>query len=49
MRASPHTQAGNIATGMQVLNAVPAVCEALPGFATNATLPLIRSGTGFTR
>jgi hypothetical protein len=43
-----HAQAGNIATGMQVLNAVPAVCEAPPGFATNATLPLIRSGTGFT-
>ena len=34
-------------TGMQVLNAVPAVCDAPPGFATNATLPLIRSGTGF--
>jgi hypothetical protein len=32
---------------MQVLNAVPAVCDAPPGFATNATLPLIRSGTGF--
>ncbi|HEX7426568.1 MAG TPA: dihydrodipicolinate reductase [Mycobacterium sp.] len=42
-----HAQAGNIATGMQVLNAVPAVCEAPPGFATNATLPLIRCGTGF--
>ncbi len=42
-----HAQAGNIATGMQVLNAVPAVCEAPTGFATNATLPLIRSGTGF--
>jgi hypothetical protein len=44
-----HAQAGNIATGMQVLNAVPAVCEAPTGFATNATLPLIRSGTGFVR
>ncbi len=42
-----HAQAANIATGMQVLNAVPAVCEAPAGFATNATLPLIRSGTGF--
>jgi 2,4-diaminopentanoate dehydrogenase len=42
-----HAQAANIATGMQVLNAVPAVCDAAPGFATNATLPLIRSGTGF--
>ena len=44
-----HAQADNIATGMQVLNAVPAVCEAPAGFATNATLPLIRSGTGFTK
>lgn len=44
-----HAQAANIATGMQVLNAVPAVCEAPPGFATNATLPLIRSATGFAR
>jgi hypothetical protein len=34
---------------MQVLNAVPAVCDAPSGFATNATLPLIRSGTGFRR
>ena len=32
---------------MQVLNAVPAVCEAAPGFATMATLPLVRSVTGF--
>ena len=44
-----HAQAANIATGMQVLNAVPAVCEAPQGFATNATLPLIRSATGFAR
>jgi len=44
-----HAQAANIATGMQVLNAVPAVCDAPSGFATNATLPLIRSGTGFRR
>jgi 2,4-diaminopentanoate dehydrogenase len=43
-----HAQAANIATGMQVLNAVPAVCEAPAGFATNATLPLIRCGTGFS-
>jgi 2,4-diaminopentanoate dehydrogenase len=42
-----HVQAANIATGMQVLNAVPAVCEAEPGFATVATLPLVRTHTGF--
>jgi hypothetical protein len=32
---------------MQVLNAVPAICAAPPGFATMASLPLIRSHTGF--
>lgn len=42
-----HVNAANIATAMQVLNAVPAVCAAAPGFATMATLPLIRSAVGF--
>jgi 2,4-diaminopentanoate dehydrogenase len=42
-----HVRAASVATAMQVLNAVPAVCEAEPGFATMATLPLIRSYTGF--
>jgi hypothetical protein len=42
-----HVNAANIATAMQVLNAVPAVCAATPGFATMATLPLIRSAVGF--
>ena len=42
-----HVRASNVATAMQILNAVPAVCDAPPGFATMATLPLIRSGTGF--
>ncbi|MEV3902027.1 dihydrodipicolinate reductase [Mycobacterium sp. NPDC050551] len=42
-----HVNAANIATGMQILNAVPAVCEAPTGFATTATLPLIRSARGF--
>jgi hypothetical protein len=32
---------------MQVLNAIPAACEARPGFATMASLPLNRSHTGF--
>jgi hypothetical protein len=32
---------------MQAVNAIPAVCEAAPGIATMADLPLIRSGTGF--
>ena len=42
-----HVRSANVATAMQVLNAVPAVCHAAPGFATTATLPLVRSGTGF--
>ena len=36
-----------VATAMQVLNAVPAICAAPPGFATTASLPLIHSHTGF--
>ncbi len=42
-----HVRSASVATGMQVLNAVPAVCEAAPGFATSASLPLIRSHAGF--
>ena len=44
-----HVRSASVATGMQVLNAVSAVCEAPPGFATSATLPLIRSHAGFRR
>ncbi|MFI5505852.1 dihydrodipicolinate reductase [Mycobacterium sp. NPDC051804] len=44
-----HVRSASVATGMQVLNAVAAVCQAPPGFATSATLPLIRSQTGFRR
>jgi len=42
-----HVRAGLVAVALQVLNAVPAVCAAPPGFATMADLPLIRSFTGF--
>jgi hypothetical protein len=42
-----HVRSASVATAMQVLNAVTAVCAAPPGFATMATLPLIRSHTGF--
>jgi hypothetical protein len=42
-----HVRAASVATAMQAINAVPAVCEAAPGIATMADLPLIRSGTGF--
>ncbi|MDX1889451.1 dihydrodipicolinate reductase [Mycolicibacterium sp. 050158] len=42
-----HVNAANVATAMQVLNAVPAVCAAAPGFATTATLPQVHSLIGF--
>ncbi|MGE2837106.1 dihydrodipicolinate reductase [Mycobacterium sp. SMC-4] len=44
-----HVRSANVATAMQVLNAVPAVCEAPPGFATSATLPLIRNAAAFSQ
>ena len=44
-----HVTASNVATAMQILNAVPAVCAAPTGFATMADLPLIRSVTGFRK
>jgi hypothetical protein len=44
-----HVRSASVATGMQILNAVPAVCQAPPGFATSATLPLVRSFAGFRR
>ena len=42
-----HVNSANVATGMQVLNAVPAVCAAEPGFAATPSLPPVRSLTGF--
>ena len=42
-----HVNSANVATAMQVLNAIPAVCAAAPGFATTATLPPVHSLIGF--
>lgn len=42
-----HVNSANVATAMQVLNAIPAVCAAAPGFATTATLPQVHSLIGF--
>lgn len=42
-----HVNSANVATAMQVVNAVPAVCAAAPGFATIADLPAVRSLIGF--
>lgn len=44
-----HVRSANVATAMQVLNAVPAVCEAAPGFATTASLPLIYNADAMRR
>lgn len=33
-----HVNSANVATGMAVLNAIPAVCAAEPGFATQASV-----------
>lgn len=42
-----HVNSANVATAMQVVNAIPAVCAAAPGFATIADLPAVRSLIGF--
>ena len=42
-----HVRAASIATAMQAVNAIPALCEATAGIRTMADLPLIRSGRGF--
>jgi 2,4-diaminopentanoate dehydrogenase len=44
---SEHVRAASVATAMQAINAIPAVCAAPPGIATMADLPLVRSGFGF--
>lgn len=42
-----HVHAASVATAMQIVNAIDAVCEAPPGPATMADLPLVRSHYGF--
>lgn len=42
-----HVRAASVATAMQAVNAIPAVCTATTGIATMADLPLIRSKVGF--
>jgi hypothetical protein len=42
-----HVRAASIATAMQAVNAIPALCEAPPGICTMADLPLVRSLYGF--
>ena len=42
-----HVRAASVATAMQAVNAIPALCEAPAGVRTMADLPLIRAGYGF--
>jgi hypothetical protein len=42
-----HVRAASIATAMQAVNAIPALCEAGLGIVTMADLPLVTSGLGF--
>ncbi len=44
---SEHVRAASVATAMQAVNAIPALCAAPPGVRTMADLPLVRSGLGF--
>jgi len=42
-----HVRAASVATAMQAVNSIPALCEAGPGIRTMADLGLVRSGAGF--
>jgi len=42
-----HVRAASVATAMQAVNAIPALCAAPPGIQTMADLPLVRAGYGF--
>ncbi len=42
-----HVRAASVATAMQAVNAIPALCAAPAGVWTMADLPLIRAGFGF--
>ena len=42
-----HVRAASVATAMQAVNSIPALCRAAPGIRTMADLGLVRSGFGF--
>jgi len=42
-----HVRAASVATAMQAVNSIPALCRADPGVRTMADLGLVRSGVGF--
>ncbi len=45
---SDHVQSASVATAMQAVNAVPAVCAAAPGFVTMADIPFVWNRTAAT-
>ncbi len=42
-----HVQAASVATAMQAVNAIPALCEAEPGWRSSVELGLVHTGIGF--
>ncbi|MBW2424871.1 MAG: dihydrodipicolinate reductase [Deltaproteobacteria bacterium] len=42
-----HVQAASVATAMQAVNSIPALCEAEPGWRSSVELGLVKSGIGF--
>ncbi len=42
-----HVQAASVATAMQAVNSIPALCDAAPGWRTSAELGLVTAGIGF--
>ena len=44
-----HVQAASVATGMQAVNSIPALCESEPGWRSAADLGLVSTGIGFDR
>jgi hypothetical protein len=44
-----HVQAASVATAMQAVNAVPALCRAEPGWRSPVELGLVHAGSGFRR
>jgi hypothetical protein len=40
-------QAANVATAMQAVNSVPALCEAEPGWRSSLELGTVHTGIGF--
>jgi hypothetical protein len=42
-----HVQAASVATAMQAVNSVPALCQAEPGWRSSVELGMVRTGIGF--